>query len=141
MAAPTEIFEVFLTPMKRLFARPPHGTEEDESAALAQYLDALKPYSKTTLENAWKDVRNSQTGRFWPPVAVCLKACRLAREIETTHRKSEHPRAVSGRMVDGAWQPWVGCQCERCRRQEAFRRAEDVQRWGRGSMWYREAAE
>jgi hypothetical protein len=113
MASNVEVFEAFLLPMKRLFLRPPHASDVDESAALSEYADALKAYSKAVLLDAWKEIRDGQTGRYWPPIAVCLKVCRGAKKsANPAHSGTSSP--IEGRMVDGVWQPWIGCECARC---------------------------
>lgn len=129
MADNIEIFEVFLSPMKRLFLRPPHASDVDESAALSEYAQALSGFSKPVLEAGWKSIRDSQTGRYWPPVAVCIKACNACqqafREQEKSRAPSE-PKRGAGRMVDGVWQPLSGCECAQCLAARDKYRAENA---------------
>lgn len=132
MATNLEVFEAFLLPMKRLFLRPPHASDVDESAALAEYADALSGFHKPVLEAAWKSIRDGQTGRYWPTVAVCIRAanaCRAAFRETEREKNPGAPKPIAGRMVDGRWQPFDGCDCDRC---QAMRRKYHAD----NSWWY-----
>ena len=141
MATNLEIYDGFLTPMKRLFMRPPHSTDADETSALAEYADGLKRFTKASLEAGWRSIRDSQTGRYWPPVAICIKACSACQQAFKAERQPSGPKPIAGRMVDGRWQPWIGCECDRCLAAKEKYHADNVwwyefvaKRYGEGAL-------
>ncbi len=99
---------------------------------LRVYCEDLAKVTEPELAAACRAWRQIPKSRRMPTPGQLLELCRK----ERGDVRERYPNAVPGRMIDGEWHPWQDCKCARCKRQEEFRKLEDVARWGKDSAWY-----
>lgn len=76
MASKREVVDTIFQPMLDLY-NPPDGMvgEKRLLAVRDQYIKALTPYSKRTLERAWERVRATHYGWTWPTLQEIITEC------------------------------------------------------------------
>ncbi len=70
--------EVILAPILDLYVPPPQVRYDRRARerALAEYTQALAPFSRSTLSKAWELVRETHELSIWPSPGVIARACR-----------------------------------------------------------------
>lgn len=91
-----------LEPMQRLFIAPKAMDTVQQTAALKDYSDSLRAFDAADLRAAWESVRDSHTGRGWPPVAVFLLAARNAKKLRVDEKlvRSKHHEENAARWAE-----------------------------------------
>lgn len=87
MATPTELHEVLLAPMQRLYSTPYNC--DDEQAALAEYA-SLCVFSKADLAALWEEVKRQYTNQSWPKPGVFWKVAKETR-LAAERKKEINP--------------------------------------------------
>ena len=117
-----EVYQHLVRPMRLVFGHPPSDeAAKDQESACEQYAEALSRFSARELALGWAKVRDTHKLKTWPPIGVCVDACASVRRSNSERIPSREIR--QGRIVDGVFQPWLGCQCSRCKgkvRREGF---------------------
>lgn len=78
------IRDEIIDPMLRLFSPPRAMDEAQQIAAMRDYMDAMRGFTRDELQAAWRDVRDSTQARTWPPIANFVKAAAGARKHQRT---------------------------------------------------------
>jgi hypothetical protein len=98
MASEESVQALVIGRMTAMFS-PPHQCS-DPAAALAEYMDYLKPYDASVLDAAWKAVAKRHGKTTWPLPSAILQAC----DEELSRRQpANRPAGGQGHTKSDDW--------------------------------------
>ena len=100
------IRDEIIDPMLRLFSPPKAMDEAQQIAAMRDYMDAMRGFSRNELQAAWREVRDTTQTRTWPPIAVFVKAAAGARKHQKTVAGTETVTGPRHKFDDDGWKAY-----------------------------------